>query len=63
MVTRVKAMAGFPGQVRRQTAAELGLAAPRPAYSALTSVYLPQLGVEPMPPLEDSLKRFLDGLP
>ena len=62
MVTRVRAMTGFPGKVRRQTAPELGLAAPRPTYSALTSVYVPQLGLEPMPPLEDSLKRFLDGL-
>ena len=62
MVTRVKAMTGFPGEVRRQTAPELRLAAPRPAYSALTSVYVPQLRLEPMPPLEDSLKRFLDGL-
>jgi dTDP-4-dehydrorhamnose reductase len=62
-VTRVKAMGGFTGEVRRQTADQLGLAAPRPAYSALTSVYLPALGIEPMPPLEDSLKRFLAGLP
>ena len=62
MVTRVKAMGGFPGEVRRQTAAELGLAAPRPVYSPLTSVYLPTLGVEPMPPMQDSLKRFLAGL-
>lgn len=62
MVTRVKAMGGFPGEVRRQTTAELGLAAPRPVYSPLTSVYLPALGVEPMPPMQDSLKRFLAGL-
>ena len=63
MVTRVRSMGGFSGEVRRQTAAELRLVAPRPAYSALTSVYLPALGVEPMPALEDSLKRFLAGLP
>jgi dTDP-4-dehydrorhamnose reductase len=63
MVTRVKAMGGFTGEVRRQTATELRLVAPRPVYSPLTSVYLPHLGVEPMPSLEDSLKRFLAGLP
>ena len=50
----VSAIGGVPGEVQ---AADLprarACAAPRPAYSALTSVYVAQLGVEPMPPLED----------
>ena len=62
VVSRVKAMAGFTGDVYPQTSAEIGLTAPRPAYSALTSVYVAQLGLEPMPPLDDGLKRFLNGL-
>jgi dTDP-4-dehydrorhamnose reductase len=62
VVSRVKAMAGFTGDVFPQTAADIGLTAPRPANSALTSVYVSQLGLEPMPPLDDGLKRFLNGL-
>jgi dTDP-4-dehydrorhamnose reductase len=62
VVSRLKAMAGYAGDVYPQTAVEIGLTAPRPAYSALTSVYVSQLGLEPMPPLDDGLKRFLNGL-
>jgi dTDP-4-dehydrorhamnose reductase len=62
VVSRVKAMAGYAGDVYPQRADEIGLTAPRPAYSALTSVYVSQLGLEPMPPLDDGLKRFLNGL-
>jgi dTDP-4-dehydrorhamnose reductase len=62
----VQELTGWAGAVEPQLAAELGLPAPRPVYSALTSVYTPHLGIDPMPPLEEGLKDFLasglDGL-
>jgi dTDP-4-dehydrorhamnose reductase len=58
---RAKAIGSLSGTVRRQGADELRLSAPRPAYSALTSVYGDLLGIPPMPPLDASLRRFLDA--
>jgi len=67
VLTRVKALAGLPGEVRPQNADELGLPAPRPAYSALASAYLPHLpSVPPMPGLDEGLTAFVathDALP
>jgi dTDP-4-dehydrorhamnose reductase len=59
VLTRLKASGGLAGDVREQRSDELGLAAPRPAYSAMTSLFLPELPVPPMPPLDDALARFL----
>jgi dTDP-4-dehydrorhamnose reductase len=56
---RCAAIAGLPGEVVPQTAAELGLPAPRPANSALTSVLLPGLTIPPMRPLDEALVAFL----
>jgi dTDP-4-dehydrorhamnose reductase len=56
---RVHDLSGAPGRVQPQRAADLHLPAPRPVYSALTSVFLPHLGLEPMPSLEEGLKDFL----
>jgi dTDP-4-dehydrorhamnose reductase len=62
VLTRVREIGDLPGRVEAQTTAELGLAAPRPAYSALASLYVSELGIPPMPALDDALSRFLDQL-
>ncbi|MGH2539307.1 MAG: dTDP-4-dehydrorhamnose reductase [Actinomycetota bacterium] len=59
VLARANELAGSAGIVEPQGAADLELLAPRPVYSALTSVYLPHLGLEPMPSLEEGLKDFL----
>ena len=59
VLTRVHELAGWAGSVEPQLAADLALVAPRPVYSALTSVFTPHLGIDPMPSLEEGLKDFL----
>ncbi|CAN5771942.1 dTDP-4-dehydrorhamnose reductase [soil metagenome] len=61
VLTRVQELAGSVGSVQPQHAADLGLSAPRPVFSALTSVFTPHVGIEPMPSLEEGLKDFLAG--
>jgi dTDP-4-dehydrorhamnose reductase len=61
LLARVRFLVGLPVPVERQEASELHLPAPRPRYSALTSVLLPELPIDPMPPLDVALKEFLDG--
>jgi dTDP-4-dehydrorhamnose reductase len=62
VMQRVRDLGGLPGSVVPQTAADLALAAPRPAASALTSVYLEHLPVPAMPSLDEGLKAFLGVL-
>ncbi len=62
VLSMVRSMGGLPGQVQAQQASELGLRAPRPQNSSLTSLYLDHLGTPPMPPLEDAISRFLERL-
>ena len=59
VLRRVHELTGSAGSVEPQRAADLGLPAPRPVYSALTSVFTPHLGIDPMPPLDEGLKDFV----
>ncbi|HET6714562.1 MAG TPA: dTDP-4-dehydrorhamnose reductase [Actinomycetota bacterium] len=59
VLTRVHGLIGSAGSVEPQHAADLGLPAPRPVYSALTSVFTTHLGIDPMPPLDEGLKDFV----
>jgi dTDP-4-dehydrorhamnose reductase len=59
VLRQIKQLAGLPGTVEPQKASYLGLPAPRPVNSPLTSVYTEHLGLPPMPSLESSLMAFL----
>jgi dTDP-4-dehydrorhamnose reductase len=59
VLERARALGGLPGSVREQRVGELGLAAPRPADVPLTSVLLDGLGIEPMQPLDASLRALV----
>ena len=61
VLIRAKAIGGLLGDVTEQRAAELGLPAPRPRNSALTSVLLSSMtsDVPEMPPLDDALRGLL----
>lgn len=59
VLERLKALGDLPGEVQSQRADELGLPAPRPRNSALTSLFTAEVGVPPMPPLEDALRELL----
>ena len=59
VLLRLRDIGGFSGEVEPQRAAELGLPAPRPERSALTSVFVENLPLQPFPPLDDALRAML----
>jgi dTDP-4-dehydrorhamnose reductase len=59
VMERAKRFGDLPGRVVPQQAAELGLPAPRPRNSSLVSVFATEAGIEPLPPLDESLAAFL----
>ncbi|HEX9122330.1 MAG TPA: dTDP-4-dehydrorhamnose reductase [Actinomycetota bacterium] len=59
VLQRAKRLGGLPGAVEAQRADELRLPAPRPRYSALTSLFADAVGVPPMPPLDQALADLL----
>lgn len=62
VLERVRAAGNLSGEVTRQRAVDLALPAPRPRNSALTSVFASEIGIAPMPPLDDAVKELLDSL-
>ncbi len=62
VLRRAASIAALPGEVVAQRADELALPAARPRDSSLTSVFLDELGIEPMRSLDASLADLLDRL-
>ncbi len=62
VLSRAKAFGGLRGSVNAQRAETLELPAPRPRNSALTSLFVAELGVPPMPPLDEALRDLLARL-
>ena len=54
-----RTMSGLPGTVEPQEMASLGLAAPRPANSAIASAYLEHVGIEPLPRLDAAVAEWI----
>ena len=59
VLLRCKELGGFAGAVHPQRAADLRLPARRPRSSALTSVFVRNLGISPFPPLQDAIEDLL----
>jgi dTDP-4-dehydrorhamnose reductase len=59
VLQRLQALGQLAGSVAPQRAADLDLPAPRPARSALTSVFVENLSLPPFPPLDEALLAIL----
>lgn len=61
VLRRAKQIGDLPGEPFEQSAGDLGLAAERPLNSSLRSVYAEEVGIPPMPPLDQAIKELLDA--
>jgi dTDP-4-dehydrorhamnose reductase len=59
VLERARRIGGLPGRVEPQRSADLGLRAPRPTFSALTSVFASDAGVAPARSLDEAIEEFL----
>jgi len=59
VLQRLRTLGDLPGTVTAQRAADLDLPAPRPARSALSSVFVENLSLPVFPPLDDALRTIL----
>ncbi len=59
VLSRTKVLGDLPGEVEAQRLEELGLPARRPENSALASLFAAEVGVPPMPSLDDALREML----
>ena len=59
VLERARTIGGLRGTVEPQEMASLGLVAPRPANSAMTSAYLEHVGVDPLPGLDAAIAEWI----
>ena len=59
VLSTARTLGDLPGQVVPQRASDLQLTAPRPAFSALASVFMENLSLPAMPPLQQALLELL----
>lgn len=59
LLRRVKDLGGLEGEVEPRGVDDLGLLAERPRNSALVSLFAAEVGVEPMPSLDEAIRDLL----
>lgn len=62
LLTRALELGELAGEVVEQRVDELGLPASRPSNSALTSLFTAEVGVPPMPQVDQAIQELLAGL-